>query len=55
MALLKEIYDNDESRMNAYMAKHITKMNKISTLNIYVGERVLLTQNLMKNGLANGS
>lgn len=55
MSLLREIYKDDEPRMKAYMAKHIAKMNKISTVKLYIGERVLLTQNLMKDGLANGS
>jgi hypothetical protein len=55
MDLLKEIYEDDEARMKTYMAKHITKFNKVKTVNIYIGERVLLTQNMMNKGLANGS
>ena len=37
------------------MAKHSKKLNKEKINTLYIGEEVILTQNKMNKGLANGS
>lgn len=54
MNLLKQVFKDDESGMKQYMIKN-QKSDKEKKTTFYIGEHVILTNNMPEHNLANGS